>query len=359
MSFASDITREPWRFDFYTTLRRVERSFSDRPRIGDSATRRDEYVALGADPYLDFPASTLNKVDRDAQDRIRILVKFLGLLGPQGALPLATTEETFTWLLARDDAFPRFLDIFHHRFLQLFYRAWADARPIAQHERPDADRFEAYIGSAIGIGSTIYRQLDTVPDLAKLEFAGLISAKAKSASRLKGFISGLFQITCEIDEFVGSRLVFETSERTYIGRRFAALGVDALLGATVFSLEDKFRVRVFSRDLAQYCRFLPSGDFSQPLADAVFFCVGQELDWDVELAIAAAAIEPVRLGRFGQLGWTSWVVARNKVKEDQGVRRDARFRPGRSRQASAVPEGDSVRGVQPWPTSVSKSSRAN
>ena len=60
---------------------------------------------------------------------LRVLVKFLGLLGPQGALPLATTEEAHHWLLTRDDAFPRFLDILNHRFLQLFFRAWADSRP--------------------------------------------------------------------------------------------------------------------------------------------------------------------------------------------------------------------------------------
>ncbi len=29
--------------------------------------------------------------------RLRVLVKFLGLLGPQGALPLATTEEAYSW----------------------------------------------------------------------------------------------------------------------------------------------------------------------------------------------------------------------------------------------------------------------
>ena len=90
---------------------------------------------------MDFPASNLSKFERDADGRFQILVKFLGLLGPQGALPLATTEEAYSWNLMRDDAFPRFLDLLNHRFLQLFFRAWADARPIAQHDRPEADRF--------------------------------------------------------------------------------------------------------------------------------------------------------------------------------------------------------------------------
>src|SRR5262249_28184739 len=130
MSLIGDISAEPWRYDFFAVLRRLERSYPDRPRIGDSTARRDEYVALGQDPFMDCPASNLSRFERSAKDRFRVLVKFLGLLGPQGALPLATTEEAHFWNLMRDDAFPRFLDLLNHRFLQLFFRAWADARPV-------------------------------------------------------------------------------------------------------------------------------------------------------------------------------------------------------------------------------------
>ena len=122
---------------------------------------------------------------------------------PLRSLPLATTEESYHWTLVRDDAFPRFLDIFNHRFLQLFYRAWADARPIAQHDRPDLDRFAAYIGSMIGVGSKPYLKRDSVPDAEKLAHAGLIGAQAKSASRLRRFLAGLFKADIEIEQFTG------------------------------------------------------------------------------------------------------------------------------------------------------------
>jgi type VI secretion system protein ImpH len=328
VTFASELEQEPWRFDFYAALRRIERSFKDRPRIGDSSSRRDEYLALGVDPYLEFPASTLSRVDQDLRGRVRIIVKFLGLLGPQGALPLATTEEAFAWMLARDDAFPRFLDILNHRFLQLFFRAWADARPVAQHDRPDADRFEAYVGAMIGIGSVPYRGLDAVHDLNKLEFAGLIAPQAKSASRLRSFLSGLLRAEVEIDQFVGSRLMFEDHERTLLGQRFCELGADALAGGSVFSVQDKFRIRIYTKDLKQYCRLLPSGNWCEPLADAVFFYLGGQLDWEVELAIPAGAVEQIRLGQFGQLGWTSWM-GPCQGADDITVRRDARFHPAK------------------------------
>ena len=65
MTYFHDVEREPWRFDFFALMRRLERSFPDRPRIGDSATRREEFVLLGEDPFLEFPASSIGRASRD------------------------------------------------------------------------------------------------------------------------------------------------------------------------------------------------------------------------------------------------------------------------------------------------------
>lgn len=326
MSYVSDLQAEPWRFDFYTVLRRLERTFPDKPRIGDSATVREEYALLGQDTYMDFPASNLVRAERTPQNQFRLFVKFLGLLGPQGALPLATTEEVYGWVVMRDDAFPRFLDVLHHRFLQLFFRAWADSRPIAQHDRPSTDRFIAYLGSTFGIGSAPYRNLDSVPDAAKLGYAGILSSQTHSASRLRSAIAGLFSVEVEIEEFVGSYLPFEPADRTGIGARNSTLGVDLLMGASVFTVQDKFRIRIYTKTLKQYVEFLPSGGRCAPLADLIFFYVGEQLDYEVELALPAGEVVPARLSQFGQLGYTSWM-SPNWAKTDQAYRCDARFHP--------------------------------
>ena len=62
---------------------------------------------------------------------------------------------------------------------------------------------------------------------------------------------------------------------------------------------------------------------AEPLADAVFFYIGDELEWDVELAIPAGEVVPVRLGQSGRLGWTTWV-SPNWTSHEK-YRRDARF----------------------------------
>ena len=320
-----ELEAEPWRFDYFAVLRQLERVHADQPRIGESAALREDFVLLGQDPFMEFPASNLARVEKADDKPLRLFVKYMGMLGPQGALPLATTEEAHHYVLAHDDAFPRFLDVFNHRFIQLFFRAWANSRPIAQHDRPKQDRFWAYIGSGIGIGSEPYRHLDSVPDAAKISFAGLLGAQAKSASRLAAAICGLFEVKAEIDEFVGTRLMLDPSERTILGKGNAMLGENAMLGAGVYSVQDKIRIRIYTQTLAQYVRFLPGGSLCEPLADLVYFYNGAQLDWDTELAIPSGAVEPVRLGHFGQLGWTTWMAPDWTTTEE--YRRDARFHP--------------------------------
>ena len=338
-TFRDRLLAEPYAFDVLALLRRVERGAPDRPRIADSATRPEDAVDLGQQPYLDFPASTVAAAsvrEGDARDgdRLRVLVKFLGLLGPQGALPLATTDETYGWLIERDDALPRFLDLINHRFLGLFYRAWADARPIAQAEQPARDRFLAYAGAPVGLGSPALRDRDAIPDSAKVAFAGLMGPAARSASRLRNAVAGILGIAVEVDEFVGGFLAFEPADRSRLGGANARLGHDLLLGASAYSVEDRIRLRVIARDLAEYERLLPSGDLCLPLADLVFSYLGDELDWDVELALPVEAVEPLRLGRTGRLGYTSWVASGARTPGERH-RRDARFHPAeRVRRAS-------------------------
>jgi hypothetical protein len=46
---------------------------------------------------MEFPASNVVAIQQDSHQRYRLLVRFLGLLGPQGALPLTTTEDAKHW----------------------------------------------------------------------------------------------------------------------------------------------------------------------------------------------------------------------------------------------------------------------
>lgn len=311
--------------DFFEVCRQLEVAAGERPRIGDSATRREEFVRFGQDPHFSYGEGNVNRAERASDGAIAVYVRFLGLLGPQGALPLGMTEEAHRFGNEDDPALARFLDLFNNRFIQMFFRAWADSRPLTYRDRPAGeDRFSAFLGSAIGLGAPVYRDRDTVDDMAKIAFAGLLGAKAKSASRLSRALSGLFGARVEIQEFVGMRLLFEPDQRSRIGLGYATLGRDILIGSGAYSVQDKIRIRLFAEDLAQFEELLPVGQRSRPLAEFVNFYLGFELEWDVELCLPSREAKGMALGKSGRLGWTSWL-SPNWALEKNEYRADARF----------------------------------
>ena len=285
---------------------------------------------------------------------MRLKARFLGMFGPQGALPLTTTDEAHGWLLERDDAFARFVDIFQRRFLALFFRAWADARPIAQHDRPDEDRFRAYIGAMIGIGTPAFRDADSISDFAKLPYAG--SARPAGQERVASArVSRQLSRDARRDRGIRRQLARARSKRAHASRggqqpprpglRRGREHVHA--SATSFAFASSCATSSIS---GSSC---PARRSREQIADAVYLYLGLEYDWDMELAIPAGQITPVRLGRDAQVGWTSWM-SPNWAKTDETFRRDARFHV-----VSRLAKRD-VEGRCPWArTSASKRSPAS
>src|SRR5262249_30583842 len=187
------------------------------------------------------------------------------------------------------------------------------------------DRFIAYIGSAIGIGSSPYGGLDSLPGGAQLSYAGLLGAPARRPYRLAPGVSRPFGIKAGGDGIRGPRLQLEPNAVRSLRARLSRIGRDLLIGSSVFSVQDKIRIRIYTDSLEQYMRFLPSGDLCEKLADLVFLYNGEQLDWEVELLIPAGTAAPATLGKFGQLGWTGWMAP--NWTSDEEYRSDARFHP--------------------------------
>ncbi|MEM7424200.1 MAG: type VI secretion system baseplate subunit TssG, partial [Pseudomonadota bacterium] len=306
-------------------LMRLEALNADKPRLGDSSGRREEYVDLGQVPHLDFPASNVARFDPSTPVGKPLLrVKFLGMLGPMGPLPSATTDEALGWYAKRDEAFVRFLDIFNNRFLQLFYRAFADANTAPQALRPDDDRFREYVGSVIGIGTPDWHNLDEMPDYQKLAFAGLLAKRNIGAAQIEYLMMGVCGVRAEVEEFIGSTLPVDPDEQTALGMARATLGATAMIGSKVFSVETKFRLRLFPETLETYTKFLPDGPSCRRMVDAMINAIGYEYEWDVELVLPYAEVQSTRLGSYGQLGWTSWM---RKVKVGETTTVRTRFQP--------------------------------
>src|SRR6185436_14972621 len=133
----------------------------------------------------------------------RMAVHFFGTLGPNGPLPLHLTEHARQRLQQNDVTFARFLDVFHHRMLSLFYRAWANSQPTVSRDRPTSDRYTTYVGALVGLALPGLRNRDGFPDAAKLYYAGRLGALTHNAEGLQAMIGDHFQMPATVEEFVG------------------------------------------------------------------------------------------------------------------------------------------------------------
>ena len=149
LEFFAALEREPFRFDFFHALRRIECLHATLPRLGRAQLPRDEPLRLGQPPSLTFaPATIAHFVSSTATGVPRMEVLFLGLLGPHGALPTHLTEFVHDRARHHDDpTLVRFLDIFHHRMLLFFFRAWGDARAVVGRDRRTDDKFGRHLAA--------------------------------------------------------------------------------------------------------------------------------------------------------------------------------------------------------------------
>lgn len=313
------LARRAARMDFFQVLRLIENAYPHQPRIGCSLRPRDDAVRFGQDPSLVFHPAALGQFLRSGpQARARLAVNFFGLLGANGPMPIHLTEYVRDRLRHGGDAtMLAFFDVFHHRMLSLFYRARASAEPAISLDRPDGDRFSAFVGSMFGIGAPGLRDRDGIGDFAKLHFAGLLANQARPASGLATILRAYFKLPLHIEQNVGQWLALPGEVQNRVGRLDAGnrLGSSMLLGRKAWDCQHKFRIVIGPLAWDDYRRFLPGGASLARLRDWVRTYAGLALDWDVRLVLKKEQRPPLRLGGAVRVGWSTWLASSPAVQD--------------------------------------------
>jgi type VI secretion system protein ImpH len=314
-----ELAQNAARMDFFQILRLLENAHPDKPRIGASLRPRDDAVRFGQDPSLAFePTAVRGFTPAGGEQRARLAVNFIGLLGPNGPLPLHLTE--YARERARNNGdltLAAFLDVFHHRIVSLFYRTRASAEPAISLDRQEADRFGDYVGSLFGIGSPALQERDEIGDFAKRHFAGLMANQRRPAAGLVTILRAYFKLPVEIEQFVGHWMKIPLDGQTLIGMqdRGNRLGSSAVLGRAVWDCQHKFRLVIGPLDYEDYQRMLPGGASMTRLLAWVRNYAGLVLDWDVRLILKQEQVPRLALGRR-RLGWTTFLSSASARRDD-------------------------------------------
>jgi type VI secretion system protein ImpH len=301
----------PEAFEFFEAVRRLECAFPEYPRLGHSAKASDDFVRLCQTPSLSFAPRTVDRYQPGAAGKpARMHGLFFGLFGPNAPLPLHLTEYAMDRQTnARDSTFTAFANIFHHRMMSLFYRAWADSQPTVQLDRPAEDRFRLYMGAMVGLATPNLDARDALPDQFKRFFAGRLLQQTRNAEGLKGMLERFFRIPVGIVEFVAEWMRLPPSAHLRLGasEEVAALGLTAVTGEYVWGSQQRFRLRLGPLSRAEFNNFLPGGTALGQLVAAVKTYIGEEKAWDVQLVLKKTDVPATRLGQNGRMGLTTWM----------------------------------------------------
>jgi type VI secretion system protein ImpH len=313
------LEKDPYAFGFFQTLRLIECLYRDAPRLGMSRRPGEDPVRLAQESSMHFESASMTAFEpKTGGNPHRLTVRFLGLLGPNGPLPLHLTEYAHERLKKhKDPTFVRFLDVFHHRMLSLFYRAWANNEPTVSFDRPESDRFAAYVGSLEGLGMPALRNRDEISDWTKLCFCGLLACQTKHPEGLEAILTEYFGVPAKLNEFVGEWLALPKNDIFRLGQdpSSGTLGASIILGTEVWSCQHKFRIVLGPMGYDDYLGFLPDEARIRRLVALVRSYAGDEWAWDVNLVLKREEVPRMSLDGHSRMGWTTWLGERS-VAED-------------------------------------------
>jgi type VI secretion system protein ImpH len=310
-----DLREHPTAFEFFQAVRLLERMHPERAPVGGFADPADETVRFAANPAIGFPPSEVHAIELpEAGESARVAVNFMGLTGPMGVMPLDYSLQVLDRMRARDHAMREFYDIFNHRIVSLFYRAWERYQLDVGFERDRRDRFTQHLLDFLGLGTDGLQGRLPFADEALLFYVGLLALPTRPAVALEAVLEDFFGVPAEVEQFVGAWYAIDETTQGRVGDDGPSgqLGLGAVAGDEVWDLQSRARIRLGPMSRREYDRFLPDGDAHQRLRALVRFFGGDQIDFEVQLVLARDEVPGLVLGAEGAqpLGWSTWIRTR-------------------------------------------------
>lgn len=309
--------QEPERYEFFQLVRLYERMFRQAGRGGDVVSEKVRFrnsVRLGFAPaQVDAIRPSYRQdeagLDTGELERVEITPSFMGMLGVNGTLPIHYTEQVIAQArFKRDDSGQAFLDLFTNRAVGHFYRAWKKYRLAINYETDRQNRFLPIILALGGVGFEPLRQRlgsgpGAIDDESIAYFVGLFRQRPVSAEALQRVLAGYFGESVVVEQFVGHWYVVPSEQRSTLGGRNAALGVNALAGERIWQRNLRLRIHIGPLRHARYVAFLPKGELAAALEKILSLATGAQFEYEIRPILRAADVRPAVLGRGCRLGF--------------------------------------------------------
>jgi type VI secretion system protein ImpH len=312
----------PRRFEFFQAVRLLKRLRGRRGGIAEDDPD-EEVLRFRSEVSLGFPTSDVTAlVPPGEEERAAVMtVGFLGMAsaGSFGSLPTPYAQEILDQESQKNHALRDFLDLFNHRFVSLFYRAWEKYCLPVQYEAGDSRFFERALFGAIGMGTPGLGGRLAFEDRALLSRAGLLAMAPMPAVALEGLLESYFEVPVQTEQFLPAWYAIDEDEQNCLGVANSQPGEDLFIGGWVRLSEFKFGLRLGPLDWDRYQEFFPVAAGFHALVDLVRLAVTPELDFETRLVLRAEDVPPLRLehtpSQACRLGWSTWLMGDERLRD--------------------------------------------
>lgn len=306
-----DLIDNPSEYEFFQAVYTIERQLAagkdKQKKVGHDSIPKNELIRFKSDQSLGFPGSPLSKIGKretakDATDAYDLFVSFMGITGTNGTLPQHYTELVLERLKYKDTGMRDFFDMFNHRLLSLYYRAWEKYRfPIG---------FENYTPEKPDPFSNILNQLTGNTSSNGKYYAGIFNRKIRNVEGLRQILNDFTGCEIAIDQFQGKWQQLAESDQTRLGKRseregqFACLGHDACIGSQVWDINSNIKITIKIGPKVNVNEFLNGGKVNLGIKSIVNKYLGMTTHHKLQLellnqqmAIAQLSKEAIPLGK--------------------------------------------------------------
>ena len=308
-----DLRDDACSFEFFQAVALLERMMSDRRPVGHFFSPEDEALRFHVNPRLGFPASQIQQLEFHDQAPAEMMVNFMGLTGPEGVLPYVYSELILERLRAKDRTLQSFFDIFNHRAISLFYRAWQRTRFPVNYAAGTRDYFSQYLRDLLGIGTAGLNDRQAAEDEALMHYISLFAMQSRSAGALEQVLSDYFEVPVEIEQFTGAWYTLDQSTQCAMNEKDSSstqIGLGAVVGDAVWDRQGRVRIRIGPIGLQRYDDFLPGGSAHSSLRAITRFFSNGCIDFEAQLVLDRKDVPSVELdfdsAHPARLGWVSW-----------------------------------------------------
>lgn len=317
LDWFSLIEKNPYPFSFHKINRVLEAANLNKPRIGKAVSIKDEYVRLKQPPFLHHPASQISSASSSKSEDapFELSTYLFGLLGPNGPMPRHITLYIRQRQLVKDKSSIAFFDLFNHRFLSHYYRAWSDTEPVTQLDRSKDNAINSIIAGITGIESSTSSD-KTLPKELEYYYAGHFSRNEMTCESLTKVLSSYFHSKFVVERFKPKWVDIPKQERFILNHcslKNKQLGKNTLIGKKIITAQHELMIHVYPSSFEEYESYLSvKTQWLESLIQLMKRCIGMSFTWQLRFCLPINMIPEKKLGANTVLNKSNWLTINKK-----------------------------------------------